>query len=142
MLSSPYPVPPLRTYRAAMISGWAAATAAGVWVLIDPPLSYSGLSLGLTVAWGLMLAIGSGLVALGHVLRRYQIELPGLFLSLGGVVTYGYLSWVQTLTESPGSGPRACLLVLLACLIVSRITVLLHIDRQARRLVEMREPTA
>lgn len=138
MLSSPYPVPPLRTYRIAMVIGWVAGVAAGTWVLADPPLSYQGIGLALTIAWGAMLAIGSALTAIGHIARRYKIELPGLVLALGGVVIYDYLSWQQTLTTSPGSGPRALLLIVLACLLVARIRVLLYLDRQARHLVEMR----
>lgn len=139
MLSSPYPIPTLRVYRVAMILGWIAGAAAGAWVLADPPLSYQGIGLALTIAWGAMLAVGSGLTVLGHLTQRYKIELPGLVLALGGVVIYDYLSWVQVLTTSPGSGPRALLLVLLACLIVARIRVLIYLDRQARRLVEMRD---
>lgn len=142
MLSSPYPVPPLALWRAAMVTGWAAGVAAGVWVLASPPLSYEGIGLVLTIVWGAMLAVGSGLVTAGHLAQSYKVELPGLVLALGGIVIYDYLSWEQTLTSSPGSGPRALLLVLLACLIVARIRVLLYLDRQARRLIEMRETTA
>lgn len=139
MLSSPYPLPSLRVWKAAMIIGWVAGVAAGVWVLASPPKSYDGIGLALTIAWGVMLAAGSLLVTLGHVLRTYQIELPGLAFSLGGVVLYGYLSWESTLTDSPGSGPRACLLVLLAAFIVARLRVLLYIDRRGRRIVELQE---
>src|SRR5690606_6902483 len=64
---------------------------------------------------------------------------PGLVLALGGVVIYGYLSWLQTFTSSPGSGARACLLVLLAALLVARIRILMHIDRQARRMASLRD---
>ncbi|UEJ83456.1 hypothetical protein Bra3105_03845 [Brachybacterium halotolerans subsp. kimchii] len=87
-----------------------------------------------------MLAAGSLLVTLGHILRTYQIELPGLTFSLGGVGLYGYLSWeATTLTDSPGSGPRACLMILLAASIIARLRALLYIDRRARRTVELQE---
>lgn len=138
MLSSPYPVPSLRVYRVAMVVGWLCAMVAGVWVLVDPPKSYQGLGAALTVAWGVMLAAGGVTCAAAHALRRYQLELPGLVLALGGVSVYAYLSWVSTFTDSPGSGPRALLLVLLACLIVARIRTLLFIDRQARKLADLR----
>ena len=141
MLSSPYPVPPLRLWQTSMILGWAAGIGAGTWVLASPPVSYTGLSLALTTAWGLMLAVGCGLAAIGHTLQRYKLELPGLTLSLGGIVIYAYLSWQQTLTTSPGSGPRALILIAVACWIIARIRVLIYLDRQARRLIEMREPT-
>lgn len=142
MLTSPYPVPRLRVWQVAMILGWGAGAAAGVWVLASPPRSYEGLGLALTTMWGLMLVIGSGLCVLGHALHRYKLELPGLVLALGGIVIYGYLSWQATLTDSPGSGPRALLLVLLACWIVARGRVLIYLDRQARRLKELREGNA
>ena len=139
MLSSPYPVPPLRVYTAAMMVGWIAGTAAGAWVLVSPPKSYDALSLTLTTVWGAFLFGGSLLVASAHAFRKYKIEIPGLVLALGGVVIYAYLSWAQTLTDSPGSGPRACLLLLLAALIVGRIRMLMHIDRQARRMASLRD---
>lgn len=139
MLSSPYPVPPLRLWQAAMVTGWTAGVAAGAWVLVSPPVSYEGLGLALTTMWGLMLAIGSGLCAAGHALQKYKLELPGLILALGGVVIYGYLSWEAVLTGSPGSGPRALLLVLLASWIIARARVLFYLDRQARRLKELQE---
>lgn len=138
MLSSPYPVPSLRVYRVAMVIGWLCAMVAGVWVLVDPPQSYRGLGFALTVAWGVMLAAGGLTCAAAHAFRRYQIEVPGLTLSLGGVSVYAYLSWVATFTDSLGSGPRALLLVLLACLIVARLRSLLFIDRQARKLADLR----
>lgn len=142
MLSSPYPVPPLGLWRAVMILGWVSVCAAGVWVLVSPPVSYTSIGLALTTAWGLMLAVGCCLVTIGHALQRYKLELPGLTLALGGITIYAYLSWQQTIGTSPGSGPRALILVAVACWIVARIRVLIYLDRQARRLIEMREPTA
>lgn len=139
MLSSPYPVPPLRVWQGAMVAGWAAAVGAGAWVLARPPVSYEGLGLALTTMWGLMLAVGSGLCVLAHLLQKYKLELPGLILALGGIVIYAYLSWEQTLGDAPGSGPRALLLVLLACWMIARARVLIYLDRQARRDIEMRE---
>lgn len=138
MLSSPYPVPSLRLYRWAMVVGWLAAAVAGGWVLVFPPKSYDGLGLALTTAWGIMLGAGSLGAAAGHLFRTYQVEIPGVVLALGGVSIYGYLSWVQTFTDSPGSGPRACLLVLLAAILIARLRTLLYIDRQARKLADMR----
>lgn len=142
MLSSPYPVPVLRVWRCAMVLGWAAAASAGAWVVVSPPLSYEGVGYALTIAWGVMLGLGSLIVMVAYLIRSYQVELPGLALALGGVVVYDYLSWVQTLTTSPGSGPRALLLVLLACLIVARVRLLIHLDREARRMIDLREEAA
>lgn len=139
MLSSPYPVPELRVHKVAMVLGWVAGMGAGAWVLVSPPQSYDTIGLALTVVWGAFLLGGSLLVACAHAFRKYKIEVPGLVLVLGGVVIYGYLSWLQTLTTSPGSGPRACLLILLAALLVARIRILMHIDRQARRMASLRD---
>ena len=139
MLSSPYPVPPLRVYKVAMVVGWVAGMVAGAWVLVSPPKSYDALDLALTTVWGAFLLGGSLLVAGAHLLRKYKVEIPGLVLALGGVVIYDYLSWLQTFTTAPGSGPRACLLILLAALLVARIRLLMHIDRQARRMASLRD---
>ena len=137
MLSSPYPVPPLRVYKVAMLVGWVAGMLAGAWVLVSPPKSYDALDLTLTTVWGAFLLGGSLLVACAHIFRKYKIEIPGLVLALGGVVIYDYLSWLQTFTTAPGPGPRACLLILLAAPLVARIRLLMHIDRQARRMASL-----
>ena len=139
MLSSPYPVPPLRVYKVAMVVGWVAGMVAGAWVLVSTPKSYDALDLALTTVWGAFLLGGSLLVGAAHAFRKYKIEIPGLVLALGGVVIYDYLSWLQTFTTAPGSGPRACLLILLAALLVARIRLLMHIDRQARRMASLRD---
>lgn len=140
MLSSPYPVPSLRVWRVAMVAGWLAGVGAGAWVIFEPPKSYEGLGLALTITWGIMLALGSGLALLAHLTRRYQIELPGLVLALGGVAIYDFLSWQATLGDSLGSGPRALLLIALACFILARIIMLIFIDREARRRIEASDP--
>lgn len=139
MLSSPYPVPNLRVYKVAMVLGWAAGMGAGAWVLLSPPKLYDGLGLTLTTVWGVFLLAGSLLVMAANVFRKYKIEIPGLILALGGVSIYAYLSWATTLTDSPGSGPRASLLLVLAAHLVARIRILIHIDRQARRMASLRD---
>src|SRR5690606_23909912 len=106
MLSSPYPVPSLKVYKVAMVLGWIAGMVAGAWVLAAPPKSYDTIGLTLTAVCGAFRLVGSLLVACAHALRRYKIEVPCLVLALGGVVIYGYLSWMQTFTSSPGSGAR------------------------------------
>ena len=90
-----------------MVLGWVAGMGAGAWVLVSPPQSYDALGLTLTTVWGAFLLGGSLLVMAAHALRKYKIEIPGLVLALGGVVIYDYLSWLQTFTTAPGSGPRA-----------------------------------
>ena len=139
MLSSPYPIPPLRVYKVAMVLGWVAGMVAGAWVLVAPPKSYDALGLTLTTVWGVFLFVGSLLVVAANAFRKYKVEIPGLVLALGGVVIYDYLSWLQTFTDSPGSGPRACLLLVLAAHLVARIRVLMNIDRQARRMASLRD---
>ena len=139
MLSSPYPVPPLRVYKVAMVLGWVAGMVAGAWVLVAPPKSYDALGLALTTVWGAFLLGGSLLVMIANAFRKYKVEIPGLILALGGVVIYDYLSWLQTFTSAPGSGARACLLILLAALLVARIRLLMQIDRQARRMASLRD---
>jgi peptidoglycan/LPS O-acetylase OafA/YrhL len=139
VLSSPYPVPRLRVHKVAMVLGWVAGMVAGAWVLVSPPKSYDAIGLALTTVWGAFLLGGSLLVMIANAFRKYKIEIPGLILALGGVAIYDYLSWYQTLTDSLGSGPRACLLLVLAAHIVARIRILMHIDRQARRMASLRD---
>lgn len=139
MLSSPYPVPQLRVYKVAMVLGWVAGMVAGAWVLVAPPKSYDAIGLTLTAVWGAFLLGGSLLVVVANVFRKYKVEIPGLVLALGGVAIYDYLSWVQTFTSAPGSGARACLLIVLAAHLVARIRVLMNIDRQARRMASLRD---
>lgn len=140
MLSSPYPVPNLRAWQVVMAVGALAGVAAGTWVVVSPPKSYDQIGLALTIAWGVMLAIGSGVALIGQLTRKYKVELPGLVLALGGVAIYDYLSWQQTLGDSLGSGPRALLLITLACFILARIIMLIFIDREARRRIEASDP--
>lgn len=138
MLGPPYPMPKLASYKLFVVAGWLAGIAAGLWVIIAPPKSYEGIGLTLTATWGAFLVAGGALVAIGHAAHKYKIEIPGLLLSLGGVVIYDYLSWAQTFTDSPGSGPRALLLALLVCLIMARLRVLWHVDREGRRMALLR----
>ncbi|GAA1714358.1 hypothetical protein [Brachybacterium phenoliresistens] len=137
MLSSPYPVPRSRLWQAFMLVGGVAAAGAGVWVLTDPPKSYQGLGLALTLAWGIFLVLGASLAVAGHALRQYRLELPGLYFLGGGVGLYCYLSWEQVVTGSPGSGPRALLLVSLGCYIAARLVALHIIDRRIRRIDDL-----
>ena len=129
----------MRVYKVAMVLGWVAGMVAGAWVLVSPPKSYDALGLALTAVWGAFLLGGSLLVLAANAFRKYKIEIPGLILALGGVVIYDYLSWLQTFTSAPGSGARASLLALLAALLVARIRILMHIDRQARRMASLRD---
>lgn len=122
-----------------MVLGWVAGMVAGAWVLVAPPKSYDALGLALTTVWGAFLLGGSLLVMIANAFRKYKVEIPGLILALGGVVIYDYLSWLQTFTDAPGSGARACLLLVLAALLVARIRILMHIDRQARRMASLRD---
>lgn len=141
MLSSPYPVPPLWPWTLAMISGALQGLAAGLWVIISPPLSYEGIGATLTLVWGIMIAAGSVLILIGHAVRVHQVEMPGLVFALGGVAIYIWLSWQQTLGTSPGSGPRALFLGWVATFLLSRLILLLYVDIRARARLEAREDT-
>ena len=132
MLSSPYPVPPLWAWTLVMMLGALQGLGAGLWVIVSPPVSYEGIGATLTMVWGVLIAVGSALVLLGHAVRVHQIEVPGLAFALGGMAIYVYLSWEQTLGTAPGSGPRALFLGQLACFYLARLLLLLHIDFKAR----------
>ena len=137
MLSSPYPVPRDRVWLALMVAAWVAGVAGGAWVLVYPPRSYAGLSLGLSLLWGALLGAGSLAVLAGHLMRRHRVELAGLWPVLGGILLYAGLSWGSVVTDSPGSGARACLILLLACLVAARIRQLVSIERRIRGIDRM-----
>ena len=139
LIPPPYPPPAQQWWRVLQIIGWSAGIVMGAWVLINPPNSYEKLGSTLTLVWGAMMCVGSLIVLAGHLTRRYRIEVPGLFLAAGGVVIYCYLSWVAAFTYSPGSGPRALALTLLACQIAARIVYLLHADREAQKAAQLVE---
>ena len=133
MRSSPYPVPCDPVWLAILLIGWVAGVGAGVWALVHPPSSYDGVTVWLTTLWGVLLLAGSAGVLAGHIMRLHRVELAGLWPSLGGAALYTVLSWQATLTSSPGTGTRACLMILLCSLIAARI--------QWLRLVEKRVQT-
>lgn len=137
MLSSPYPVPRDRVWHALMVVAWGAGVAGGAWVLVYPPRSYEGLGLGLSLLWGALLGVGSLAVLAGHLMRRHRVELAGLWPALGGVLLYAGLSWESVFVGSPGSGARACMIVLLACLVAARIRQLRNIERRVKGIDRM-----
>lgn len=132
MLSSPYPVPPLWAWTLVMMLGALQGLGAGLWVIVSPPVSYEGIGATLTLVWGVLIAAGSALVLIGHVVRVHQVEVPGLAFALGGMAIYIYLSWEQTLGTSPGSGPRALFLGQLGTFYLARLILLLYVDLKAR----------
>lgn len=134
MLSSPYPVPQDAVWRGLLILGWVFGVIGGGWVLYYPPVTYQGIGLGLTIAWGVMLAAGALAILIAHLRQSYRIEIPGLWLVVGGLIIYILLSWDQVFSGSWGSGPRACLLVTLACICAARLRVLHILDRRLRRI--------
>lgn len=134
MLGSPLPI----SDRLGGVLIGLCVAAAGTWVLISPPLSYEGLGSMLTTAWGALLAAGGILVAVGQGARSYKIELPGTVLALGGLAIYAFLSWQQTFSDSPGSGPRA-LLMTAGALVAARVLIgLIRTSRDARWVAEVR----
>lgn len=137
MLSSPYPVPRDPVWLVLMIVAWGFGAGAGVWVFAYPPQSYAGLGAGLSYLWGALLLLGSITALTGHLLRRHRVELAGLWPALGGILLYAGLSWESTLTNSPGSGARACLIITLACLVGARIRQLSKIEQRVRRIDQM-----
>ncbi len=139
LIPPPYPSPAQRWWRVFQIACWCLGVSMGAWVLLDPPKSYQSLGGVLTTAWGALIAAGAVLVLYGHVTRKYRVEVPGLVLALGGITIYAYLSWAIAFTESPGAGPRAHALTMLALQIAARITYLLHADREAQKAARLIE---
>lgn len=131
------PYPPTRIERALGAIVGLGVAAAGAWVLISPPLSYQGLGLMLTTAWGILLAAGGISITTGWTGSSYKIELPGIVLAMGGLAIYAILSWQATLTDSLGSGPRACLIAVGAVIAVLRLAKLIRTSRDARWVAEV-----
>ena len=140
MLSSPYPVPPLWSWTLVMILGALQGLGAGLWVILSPPVSYEGIGATLTLIWGVLIAAGSALALIGHLVRVHQVEVPGLAFALGGMAIYVYLSWEQTLGTSPGSGPRALFLGQLGTFYLARLILLLYVDLKARARKTREDP--
>ncbi|MFD1836202.1 hypothetical protein ACFSDA_14120 [Brachybacterium rhamnosum] len=105
---------------------------------MSPPRSYEALGLALTTAWGVFLALGGLLLALGWVARSYKLELPGVVLVAGGLAIYAFLSWQQTFGDSLGSGPRALLMTGGMILAAVRLRALLRVSTDARWAAEAR----
>ena len=131
------PYPPTLLERAGGAVVGLGVAAAGVWVLASPPVSYAGIGSMLTTAWGILLAVGGVLIAAGWAARSYKLELPGIFPAMGGLAIYAVLSWQATLTDSLGSGPRACLIAVGAVVALLRLAQLLRVSRDARWAVEV-----
>lgn len=139
MLTSPYPVPASRAWSATSTLAYACVAAAGAWVLISPPASYSGLSTALTIAWGALCLVPGILTAFGTLSRRYRWEWLSLWWAAMGVGMYAVLSWGQVFGDGPGHGPRALLVTALALLLIRRAIQLALIDRSARHIADLEE---
>lgn len=93
------------------VIGWLACVALAPYILVFPPVSYEGFGLVASVGWGVMAGAGAVLILIGNLRKAYLVEAPGVMLVTAGVAIYALLSWEQTIHTSPGSGPRALLLV-------------------------------
>lgn len=139
MLTSPYPVPASRSWSASSTGSYLCIAAAGAWVLISPPSSYSGLSTALTVLWGVLCLIPGMLMAAGVAGRRYRWEWLSAWWAAMGTGMYAVLSWSQVFTDGPGHGPRALFMCALTLILIRRAIQLGLIDMSARRIVELED---
>ncbi len=125
------------TWFRAIAYFWIAA--AGLMVLICPPRSYEGLSLWLTVAWGVLYVIPGGIAGVATIIRRYVWEWVSVWLIAGGTALYAILSWQTALAPGGlGNTPRACIMTGLVALLLSRAFQLGIDDRRARLAVMAR----
>lgn len=79
----------------------------GVFVLLYPPRTYDSASSIMTVGWGLLQAIPGLIALIAAIKRKYFIEWAIIGLISGGILLYGFLSWVSVLQEGMGHGGRA-----------------------------------
>lgn len=111
MIRSPYPPEASRLRTLVIALGHFALVVIGPWFLFAPPTSYQGLGLAASYGWGVALGVGGLVMLVGHLLRDYRIEMPGILIAGCGTLIYCLLSWQIVLDGSPGSGPRALFLV-------------------------------
>lgn len=104
------------------------------WILTYPPVSYEGLGLVASVGWGVMVGVGSVFMLIGHLLKAYQWEIPGVILCAAGFFVYALLSWHQAIEDSAGSGARALLMCMFFCWLVLRGDVLLGYHHTLERV--------
>lgn len=120
MLRSPYPVPPSRWHTIILVVGWLIGGLTLPWIIKFPPVSYEGMGLVASYGWGVMVGIGSVLIAIANGKADYRFEIPGIALVLGGLIVYLILSWDQVFGGSTGSGSRALVLSPFVAVLLAR----------------------
>ncbi len=125
---------------AMVIIGYWALTAAGLltgpWLHWTPVLSLAGVEGWLTIAIGVLIAAGSGLIlaSLGRWrLRstRWTLELSGLILAGGGWFAFG---WAASTVFPAGLGWAQGAAFMLSCVLRAREVIL--IERRTRQAVQ------
>ena len=135
MTSSPYPHRMSTADKVLTVLMYALAAGVAPWILTFPPVSYEGLGLVASVGWGVMAGAGAALILIGNLRKAYLVEAPGIMLTTAGVAVYTLLSWEQTISSSPGSGPRALLMVtFLTAFLLDRALELLEYRRTLKRI--------
>ena len=135
MTSSPYARVRSKGRTALFVIGWLACVALAPYILVFPPVSYEGFGLVASVWWGVMAGAGAALILIGNLRKAYLVEAPGIMLTTAGVAVYTLLSWEQTISSSPGSGPRALLMVtFLTAFLLDRALELLEYRRTLKRI--------
>lgn len=133
--SSPYARARSKTRTALFVVGWLACVALAPYILVFPPVSYEGLGLVASAGWGVIAGAGAALILIGNLRKAYLIEAPGVMLVTAGVAVYALLSWDQAITVSPGSGPRALLMItFLTAFLLDRALELLEYHRTLKRI--------
>lgn len=133
--STPYTRARSRSRTALFVIGWLACVALAPYILAFPPVSYEGFGFVASVGWGVIAGAGAVLILIGNLRKAYLVEAPGVMLTTAGVAVYALLSWDQTLTSSPGSGPRALLMVtFLTAFLLDRAMELLEHHKTLKRI--------
>ena len=135
MTSSTYARVRSKGRTALFVIGWLACVALAPYILVFPPVSYEGFGLVASVGWGVMAGAGAALILIGNLRKAYLVEAPGIMLTTAGVAVYTLLSWEQTISVSPGSGPRALLMVtFLTAFLLDRALELMEYHRTLKRI--------
>ena len=133
--SNPYARSRSRGRTVLFVVGWLACVALAPYILIYPPVSYEGFGFVASAGWGVMAGAGAVLILIGNLRKAYLVEAPGIMLTTAGVAVYVLLSWEQVFTSSPGTGPRALLLItFLTAFLLDRALELLEYHRTLKRI--------
>lgn len=115
----PVIIPPTKLESIFRALAYMLLAAAGVWVLIAPPLTIQGYLGWLTTVWGCCL-LTAFIASLAAFKRRYRVEYMALPLTVTGVIIYSYTLWMLV-PETPTRAPQALIVTAMVAVLIIRL---------------------